>query len=254
MPNLPTHLSLASQVAGRVNNPDVNRHLGSFLLGSTSPDIRAMTKLERHRTHFAPLDIDRTGIGVAGLLETHPDLADAAGVSERTRVFLSGYFTHLMADETWILDIYLPHFNGENVVADPVLANIWDRALQLDMDRAAGDDLGEIGQVVELLEGSESEVGVDFIGSETLGQWREWVTSFIAREFTWDRLKFATRRMYRDDEGALEMAEAFLERMPQSLEEVYLKIPPERILAYRERVVGESVRVVKEYLGGPEVH
>jgi hypothetical protein len=58
--------------------------------------------------------------------------------------------------------------------------------------------------------------------------------------------------MYRDDAGAMEMADKFLESMPRSLEEVYDKIPGETFVSYREGVVRESVNVVKEYLGEPE--
>ena len=251
MPNLPTHLSLAMQAASRMAHPIVNKNLGSFLLGSTSPDIRIMTKWKRDQTHFAPLNVDRIGTGMDGLFQAHPALAGGSKTSDATRVFISGYFTHLVADESWILNIYRPNFDGHQVFADRVQANIWDRALQLDMDRVAWEELGDMERLRSFLDGAEADVDVEFIVPETLSQWKEWVTDFTTWEFSWERLRFATRRMYRDDPEAMGMAEEFLQSMPSSLERVYDKIPEEKIADYREKVIEESVRLVKEYLGVP---
>ncbi len=253
MPNLPTHLSLAFQVARTIAHPTIDRHLGSLLLGSTTPDIRIMTKWKRDQTHFAPLNIEHIGTGVENLIQAHPNLANPDGemVSDATRAFLSGYFTHLVADETWIFDIYRPYFDRDGLFANRVQANIWDRALQLDMDRAARDEL-DTEQMRSFLDSSEVGVEVGFISPETLGQWREWVTNFTTWEFTWERLRFMARRMYQDNAEAMDMVEEFLQGVPGSLERVYNKIPAEKIAAYREKVVGESARLIKEYLGVPE--
>ena len=252
MPNLPTHLSLALRTASRMAHPTIERHLGSFILGSTSPDIRIMTKWKRHQTHFAPLTIERMGTGVEGLFKTHPALADSSRVSDATKVFLSGYVTHLLADEAWILDIYRPNFDGHRILVDRVQADIWDRALQLDMDRAAREELGNMEQVRTFLDGSEANVGVGFISSETLSHWRAWASDFTTWEFSWERLRFATRRMYRDNTDAMEMVEEFLRCMPSSLDHAYNRIPERTIAAYQEKVIGESVRFIKEYLSVPE--
>ena len=251
MPNVPAHLSLATEAASRMAHPVINEHLGSFLLGSTSPDIRVITKWKRDQTHFAPLDIDRIGTGVRALLQTHPNLADSSRVSGPTKAFLSGYFTHLNADEGWILKIYRPYFDGHHLFANQVQANIWDRALQLHLDLEAREELGDMEHVRYQLDGSESGVEVGFISAETLSQWREWITEFTGWEYTWDRLRFAARRMYGDNSEAQEMAEEFLESIPSSLERMYTKIPEERVAAYRETVIQESVRCVMEYLSGP---
>ena len=252
MPNPPAHLSLALQAASRVADPTIDRHLGSFLLGATSPDIRVITKGKRDQTHFAPLAIEHVGTGVEGLFQKHPFLADSSNVSDATKVFLSGYFTHLVADESWILEIYLPYFEDRQIFKDQVQAKIWDRAVQLDMDVAARGELGDMEQVKSLLDGSELGVEVGFISPETLGKWREWVTDFVGWDFTWERLRFAARRMYGDDAEAVVIVEDFLECVPTSLKRLYSKVPAETIGAYREQVIEESVRFIKEYLSVPE--
>ena len=248
MPNLPTHLSLAFQAARRMANPTIDSHIGSFLLGCTSPDIRIMTKWKRDQTHFASLEVQRIGAGIEGLFQTHPTIANSSMVSDPTKVFLSGYFTHLVADEAWILDIYRPYFDDQQLFSDRVQANIWDRALQLDMDKAAREELGDMEQVRSFLDDSESDVDVRFISPEILSQWRQWVIEFTSWEFTWERLRFAGRRMYRDNVDAMEMVEEFLHCVPSSLDSVYDKIPWRIIEAYREKVIGESIRLIREYV------
>ena len=58
MPNLATHIDLAQQAAGRLQHPTIEANVGHFLLGSTTPDVRAISRGSREDYHFAPLDFD----------------------------------------------------------------------------------------------------------------------------------------------------------------------------------------------------
>ena len=249
MPNIPTHLNLARKIASRLSYPKIDRNLGCFLLGSTSPDIRSITKSKRDETHFAPLNIDRIGTGVEGLFQKHPALRDPTLLTDETQVFLAGYFCHLIADETWIVDIYQPYFNGGSPSGDQVQLDIWDRAVQMDMDKVSKNELGDPSQICSELNGSGTDVHVEFISGETLDQWKKWVAEFISREFSWDRLRFMTNRMYRDDADAMRKADDFLGNVTESLRSVYKEIPTEKVAAFQEKVVDESVGLIKEYLG-----
>ena len=253
MPNLPTHMSMAKEAAGRLSHPIIDRNMGTFLLGSTSPDIRIMTKWQRDQTHFAPLSFDKVGAGAEGMFQRHSGLADWARTSDQTKAFVSGYVTHLVSDETWIVDVYRTCFDGHSDL-DQVRADLWDRALQLDMDMASIAETGDMSWLRTHLDGAESGVDVGFIGSETLTQWREWVSEFTTRAYSWERLRGAARRMYRDRPEAEEMAQEFLRCLPDSLKTVYCEIPESMIAAYRDKAIGESVRFIREYLhkGVPE--
>ena len=55
--------------------------------------------------------------------------------------------------------------------------------------------------------------------------------------------------MYRDDDGVQMVVENFLERMPESLERVYEKVPREQVENYQQRVIAESLSQAREYLG-----
>ena len=248
MPNLPAHIQLASQAASRLNSPIVNRHMGSFLLGSTSPDIRAMTKWPRQQTHFASLTVEKVGAGVEGMFRTHQRLGCTGVLNEPTQAFVAGYINHLVADECWILNVYYPYFDYHRGPGNQMQANIWDRAVQLDMDRLARIEMDNMAEVGALLENADDDVEVDFIGSEDLARWRVWVQEFNTWEFTWDRLHRSVRRMYGDDPEAHEMTQQFTQNIPDSLEQVYALVSPQALASYRETTIQASVKLIKEYM------
>ncbi|MDO8750418.1 MAG: hypothetical protein Q7K03_04670, partial [Dehalococcoidia bacterium] len=55
MPNPIAHLDIALELAAQLPASVIEANLGSFLLGSCSPDIRVITSGQRDDTHFAPL-------------------------------------------------------------------------------------------------------------------------------------------------------------------------------------------------------
>ena len=259
MPNLPSHIHLAQQAAELLDWGHVFDHIGSYYLGSTSPDIRAMTRWPRERTHFAPLSVEEVGTGARTMLQRYPELADHPGMPPPTRAFVLGYISHLVADEVWITTMFRPHFDNDNMITDSeVEAHIWDRALQLDMDRQTlvamneginGETTG-YHSASEAMVCADQGVEVEFLEAEVLQEWRDWVRRFIGWEFSWDRLKRALNRMYRDNDDVQQAVDRFLQGMPYSLERVYEKIPEEKMTAYRKQVLDETVVAAREYISG----
>ena len=250
MPNLPMHIYLASRVAEELDWGHVHDHLGSCFLGSTAPDIRAMTKWDRQRTHFSSLGVESVGVGTKKMFEQHPELADSQTQSPETRAFLLGYVSHLAADEVWITTMFRPYFGeGTPVAGDQLEGHLWDRALQLDMDRRVLAQDMPVLNSEEMLLDSDSEVAVGFLEEEVLREWQSWVSRFLGWDFSWDRLKRALNRMYRDDDGVQRVVDNFLERMPESLERIYEKVPRERVETYQQQVISESLSQAREYLG-----
>ena len=250
MPNLPMHIYIAQQVADTLDWGFVHDNLGSCFLGSTAPDIRAMTKWDREQTHFASLSLESVGTGTRRMFELYPELADRQSQNEATRAFVLGYVSHLTADEVWITTMFRPHFSSEMTLASNEMeAQIWDRALQLDMDRRAHNQMDGLAEAGAVICDGEQGVEIDFISPEVLGEWRQWVARFMSWEFDWQRLKRALNRMYRDNDDVQEMVDRFLAEMPASLEAVYERVPRERIAAYRQVVLEQTLLQVKEYLG-----
>lgn len=252
MPNLPMHIHLANEVAEQLDRGYVYDNLGCFYLGSTTPDIRAMTKQPREQTHFAPLSVEEVGTGARTMFRLYPGLLDEAGVSPATRSFLLGYISHLAADETWITSVYRANFDtsvaATRLTGDQVQADIWDRAVQLDMDRATLPELQGALNAQAVVSCGDGGVSVAFLEDGLITQWKEWVTRFVSWEFSWERLKRALNRMYRDDAAVQSSVDQFLERMPRSLEEVYEQIPEARVSAYRRRAVDATIAQVREFL------
>ena len=247
MPNLAAHIDLAQESAERLREPVVLEHLGHFLLGSTSPDIRAITKRSREEYHFAPLDFDRVGAGVRGLFEAHPCLRNGAGHGGPTRAFVAGYITHLVADEVWITDMYRPHFGNRAVFADEAAANVMDRAMQMEMDRRSWPALESARSTMA---GAAEGVDVGFIDQPTLEKWLDWVFTVADRGFSWDRLRFMANRVARGDAShpAHAAAERFLDGMPGSLDTLYARVPAEKIDLYRRCTVDALVDEVGRFL------
>ncbi len=251
MPNLPTHFSFALETLTHLQDPSIEANIGSFLLGSTTPDIRARTKWKRSHTHFAPLSVERVGVGAKGLFQSNPHLPEAARKSAATRAFLAGYISHLVTDETWITQVYRPYIGNRDLFPDPMKANVSDRAIQLDMDRNARKEAPGIDKVIEQLQQSEIGVQVEFIDSVTLSSWRVWVSDFVARPFSWDRLSFLAQRMYRNSQEVQVEVESFLSSLSASLEKVYDRVPKQKLKEFRENAVFESARLIKERLDAP---
>ena len=245
MPNLPAHIHLAAAAAERLRSPDIESHLGYFLLGSTSPDIRALTKRARAEYHFVELDFENVGDGVSNMFAAYPDLMNAAERDAPTRAFVAGYITHLLADETYITRMFRPYFGEGGVFEDGEQAKVWDRALQLDFDRQAWDEAQRLLAAVEV---DADNVRVHFLPREDLREWKNWVYRVVEGGFSWDRLRFMARRVAGGDErGAAHLhAERFIASQRASLAALYDLVPKASVDEFR----AECVETIARGLGG----
>ena len=247
MPNPTAHLGLALEALDRLGLPVLEQNLGSYLLGSASPDMRIVTRQTRDQTHFASLDSTTVDVGVLEMLRQYPRLAKAGELSGATQAFLAGYVTHLVADQVWIMDIYRPYFGNRQVFADPIEGNVLDRALQLDLDRHDGHLWKK---ALPLLDGVEERIEVEFIPPAALKEWREWLQGYGGREFTWERLHFLALRRQGPDADALAktVADRFLASVPEGLAGIYQRVPPEKVARFRQRAIAEFTRLIQEHL------
>ena len=247
MPNLPAHIDLAHMAARRLDHPALEPYMGYYLLGSTSPDMRAMTKGRREDYHFAPLSFETMGAGAEGLLTTHPHLLPRSGCDGPSRAFVAGYITHLSLDEAWILEMYRPRFGSPDVFEDSDYGKLMDRATQLELDRLSQDGAE---MALPMLAEANGRIDVGFISSEMLAPWQAWVLELVGRGFTWDRLRFMARRIAKGDDShsAHRLADEFLRSMPTSLERLYQYVSAEDLADFRQRSVEQLTRAVGEYL------
>ncbi|MDP6512384.1 MAG: zinc dependent phospholipase C family protein, partial [SAR202 cluster bacterium] len=246
-PNLPAHINLAMQTAEVLQHPNLQDHLGYFLLGSTSPDIRVITRQGREMYHFTDLDFQHVGTGVETMFGAHPELKETNALDGPTRAFVAGYITHLLADESYIFHLFRPYFGNRDVFEDATTGRMLDRALQLDLDREVYQ---RVGSWMEDVEFAPERVNVEFLELEPLSKWRDWVIEVVSREFSWDRLRYMARRIAAGDADhpADDLVNDFLERMPQSLDQIYDVVPRDTVDDFKTRAVDSLVNAVAEYL------
>ena len=247
LPNLAAHIHLARQAAQRLGDPRLESHMGHYLMGSTSPDIRVITRRKREEYHFASLDFDRLGTGVAGMFEARPELRVASDHDGPTQAFIAGYITHLTVDETWIMRMFRPYFGDRSIFDDETEGHVMDRVLQLELDRQSWES---VDSTLSLLVAATGRVGVGFIPQETLDEWRKWVTNHLGGGFSWERLRFMARRIAAGDEThrAHRLADDFLREMPDSLDGLHNVVSRSDLDVFKSCAVDTLTRTVGEYL------
>ena len=247
MPNPPTHMDLAQEAAARLGHPTLDAYMGHFLLGSTSPDARSLARRGREEYHFAPLSFESVGAGVAGLFNAHPRLRSAPDGGDPTRAFVAGYVSHLVLDEVWIVEMFRACFGNPEIFEDEARGLVFDRAMQLELDRLAEPAMAS---ALPLVAEATKAVGMGFIPSETLEEWRGFVTELIGKSFSWDRLRFMAGRIAGGDEThpAQRLADEFLEGIPGSLDGLFDYVSRDDLGRFRSRAVDSVTSAIGDYL------
>ncbi len=242
MPNLPAHIGLARDAADRIASPVIVGNMGYFLLGSTAPDMRAITKRTREHYHFAPLDFEQVGDGVGAMLESNPHLA---GLDGRKAAFVAGYISHIVLDECWITGVFRPAFVGAGAAPD-ARGLVLDRALQLELDRRTDGE----GEYLGLMRDASLPLDLGFVSDEEVAGWRSWVVEFLERDFSWERLRFMARRIARGDEAhaAHAVADELLRSTPESLEAMFEVVSRDELREFERRSVDTLCEHLEGYL------
>ena len=242
MPNLPAHIGLAHEAAARIASPVIAGNMGYFLLGSTAPDMRAITKRPREDYHFAPLDFQRVGDGARAMLHAHPHLN---GLDGRKAAFVAGYISHIVLDECWITEIFRPCFAAADASGD-ARGLVLDRALQLELDRRSNG----VGASLDAMRDAATPLGLGFVTDEEINHWRSWVVEFLERDFSWERLRFMARRIARGDEthSAHAVADELLRSTPESLETMFDVVSRDELQEFARRSVDTLCEHLEGYL------
>ena len=171
MPSLGSHMARARTIADRLGLFEVDADRGAYYLGSTAPDIRVITRMDRRDTHFYELDDMADQDSVARMFLAHPALATPAGLDAATTAFIAGYLTHLVLDEAFIAEVYRPHFGAVSTrQADP-RANVLDRALQYELDRRDREDRQAMEEIRVALASTTPPASIPFIADAHLVEW-----------------------------------------------------------------------------------
>jgi hypothetical protein len=242
-------MSLAKMLADALALADIEADRGAYYLGSTAPDIRAVTRWERDRTHFFDLDDFGEQDSVQALFEAHPGLAERAKVSAGTASFVAGYITHLVLDEGWISEVYRPLFGERSPLEGSERANVMDRIIQFEMDRRRREDRATIDAMRADIGASALEVTLGFIDIDTLRHWREVNLDFLKAPPTWDRFRnVASRHLKQYGVTEPEELERFMAEVPSLLQETVDHVGWERVQGYLDSSLARARELVRGYL------
>ncbi|MSQ26407.1 MAG: hypothetical protein EXR49_09145 [Dehalococcoidia bacterium] len=230
-----------------MGHPLPQEHRGSFLLGSTTPDVRLFAGWERERTHFFKLESDGPGAGFAGMVHRHPNLGRSDRLGRETLAFMLGYLSHLAVDEHWIAQVYRRFFGRQSPMAGDPMANVLDRVLQFDMDRAEREGIADLEGALESIKGSYRGVEVGFIDQDLLRRWQEVVIQRTGRELPWERFGGYVRRVRRD--VGEDEVERIVQDGPELAARVRSQVSDGELRRFREAALAAFAATAREYMG-----
>lgn len=241
---------LARQIALELGHADVPASSGAYLLGATSPDIRVITRQDRFSTHFFDLNEHNHQDSVQSFLETYGHLAMPENLNPETRAWATGYITHLVMDEQYITGIYRPFFAKHDELGGTMRANVMDRLLQFDLDRAYGNDGDLKYELTSALAGTVEGIDCGFLDGETLERWRQVSLDVAGKQMDWERMRGMISNHLRFaglEEG--ETLGSFLDSLPELLDETIAHITSAEIDAFVQRATEAARSAAERYLG-----
>ena len=246
MPNLPTHIHFSFESIGRYNDLDLRKNLDVYLLGSTAPDIRVITKQDRSFYHFVKLDFDGVGDGIRNMKSLHPQLNYLREKDNHTRSFMAGYASHLILDETWITTMFRPFFSDVNLFRDRNQGLILDRALQMQLDKSYWKTLE---QNLAHVESCEIKIDMEFLREEPLKEWQKWISTLLNREFSWDRLEFMANRIAKGNSQhpVVGLAKDFIADPAGGVDDILERLPNGILEEFSNRSLENIDKALKEF-------
>ncbi len=249
MPPITLHMVLARQVGVDLGHEALAAEAGAYLLGSTTPDIRVITRQDRFSTHFFDLNGPDHQDSVAGFLAANERLIDPSLLTAGTRAWVCGYIAHLVMDELYITQIYRPFFADHDRIGGRIRAGVMDRLLQFDLDRAYGEDPEVKRHLVEALSGAIAGIECGFIESETLERWRLVTLDVAQKSMDWERMRGMISNHLRF--AGLKEQETmgdFLDSLPELLDATIAHITSAEIEGFVQRATAAAAAAVERYL------
>jgi hypothetical protein len=242
-------MTIARDLARELSSSVVDAERGAFLLGSTTPDIRVLTRCDRSETHFFDLDDFTDQDGVHRLFEREPTLRDAGSLDPQTASFMAGYISHLVLDEDYITQIYRPLFGERSVLKDESMRDLMDKALQFDVDLSERANAERVEDIKQALAEAAVEIEVGFLARETLQQWRDMTLDVFSQPPSVERFaRFINRRLGHVQEGDEARMAQFVNEVPVLLRRTWEHVGEERMREYLHSSRTRALRSMKEYL------
>jgi len=247
MPNAETHLAAACNLLAQ---PEIKADFGwlaadaphaAFLLGSISPDARAISGQAREATHFFTIPPADTRPAPDVMLADWPALAAAHDTTQAA--FIAGYMTHLIMDQAWVEMIVMPSLFIDDTKWNARHPN-WRLycILMTYLEYRAGPLLP--AEIALSIAGARPKRWLPFVGDFFLRQWGGHVARIIQqggpRLLSSGLVK--TCRMQSDEMEAIVLSESGM------ADEAYPTVPRDQIAAFEAETAWRSRDIVIQYL------
>jgi hypothetical protein len=249
MPPITLHMVLARQIALHLGDKALDNATGPYLLGATAPDIRVLTRQDRFSTHYFDLNGPDHQDSIGGFFAENGHFLEPENLTPETRAFVAGYLSHLVMDEQYITGVYRRFFARHEDLGGAIRANVMDRLLQFDLDRAYGNDPELKQRICSALSCTVEGIEAGFVDGETLEQWRQVTVDVAARTMDWDRMRgmIANHLRYSGlEEG--ESLTSFLDSLPELLDETIAHVTDREIDGFIERSTEAARAAIVRYL------
>ena len=250
MPNPTTHLLLLYDQVLKPSQRDFTENFEYILLGAVSPDIRVITKSDRKDYHYFDLNSGIKGDGIKGFIKNNFDFSDLVKKNINTNNFIRGYFSHLIADENWTIDVFRKIFMNKSIFPDFSEALLSDRALQIYLDIKINRHNIDLYQYLK-------HVDINLISLphniEKL-EINEWIT-FLSdlnskyRENPWNRLNFMAQRLSRSHNSnkILELCHSFMADINKNINNILDRLPKNTLDNYITNTKDNINKIFHEY-------
>jgi hypothetical protein len=204
-----------------------------------------MSGQERQATHFFDLPILASApLAWEKMLMRYPSLAQAARMPADQAAFVAGYLCHLQADWMWITDIFAPVFGPwshwqdfrQRLYLHNVLRAYLDRQILEGLPEHTGSDLGR----------ALPKAWLPFVEDRHLYHWRDFLADQLLPGATVQTVEvFAARQGVPAETYYLLLNSE--ERMEQ---EIFIHLPRQSLLSYRQRLLVANGHLLQAYLLG----
>lgn len=249
MPNTQTHLAAVSDLLAPSGLPAAIHWLAdsdaqaAFLMGTISPDVRAVSGQTREATHFIPIPPPPGVLAQQMMLDAWPELRPTSVKGQAQAAFVAGYIAHLIMDQTWLDTVVLPGLFIDGVPWNTRHPN-W-RLYSILMTYLEYQGAARMpAEIPSSLACALPDHWVPFIEDRYLVQWRNHVIQMIKTE--------GARRTSHIFAHSNNMTAEELERIVLSeermAEEAYPVIPREWLLGFEQETDRRTQAAVISYL------
>jgi hypothetical protein len=249
MPTPFMHLQTAERIlASNTLDPQIKTHLlaayPAFYLGNVAPDYQAICDIPREVTHFYKLPPALDNQGYDRMLARHPELADAAKLAPDKANFIAGYSIHLKLDLLWYHQVLIPYFFLSEGWGDHRERFMIHNTLLTYLDLMAVEALP--GSAARILGAAVPNYTLPFAEDAKLTIWRDMLVDQLQPGAMLRTVEIYAGRL----KMSPEQFAANLESPDWMAEQVFERVPVEKVQQLLLAAVDESIDIITNYFTG----